>query len=287
VIPSVLITGSRGFIGSHLRERLNGIGWEVLEWLEDIRLITSFDKRVDIVFHLAARTKSSDFKRDLSEAFDTNISGTHAVLTYCKRSGATCIFLSTSAIYSMTDRLIDESSKLKPSNIYGISKFTCENLCRQFGEYMEVPTVVLRLFNVYGEGQDSSFLVSYVIECLTAGKRIQLRMPEAERDFIYVEDVVEVLLKVGKMKYLGFEIFNIGSGVSTRVIDFVRLAEKIFCKEADIDTSTIKTTERHKVIADVRKAKNKLDWNIKYNLESGLQAMKKKMDRFLLENSVS
>jgi nucleoside-diphosphate-sugar epimerase len=283
VYNSVLITGSSGFLGSHLKNTLISRNYEVHELSGDIRGICDFNKSVDVVFHLAAKTKGSEFKNNLSNSFDINISGTQAVLNYCARNNTTCIFISTCGVYKPTanNTYAKEDSLIQPVSSYAISKFIAENLCKQFFASFGFPITILRMFNIYGEGQKEPYLVPYIINRLVKGEIIELRMPNALRDFIYVEDAVGAIITAGMNKSRQLNIYNIGSGKNVRVIDFIRTTEIIFQKTANIEMIGNKYDEVHSMIADNRKVIKELKFKINTELTDGIQKIKQCMTQII------
>ena len=128
-----------------------------------------------------------------------------SVLNYCRQFQARCIFASTSAVYEPLNTwgLLSEDSPVKPTSPYAVSKLIAENICFQQSEQYDIPCAVMRIFNVYGPGQRSTFLIPYVLECLLEKRILSLRMPEAQRDFVYIDDVVEALVKASTLHKSG------------------------------------------------------------------------------------
>ena len=112
-----------------------------------------------------------------------------------------------------------------------------ERACHRYASDDGVQATVLRFFNVYGAGQHPSFLVSYVVDSLTRGARVTLRMPRAVRDFLYVDDAVDALLAASRPRSELFRVFNVGSGQGVTVTDLVGAAENVFGRAAGIDTA--------------------------------------------------
>ena len=277
---SVIVTGSRGFIGRHLMARLQSEGWDVMEWKDDVRSLAEYDRAIDVVLHLAAAARHDKFATELHEGYDVNVTGTLACLNYCQKTGASCVLTSTSAIYLSPQEYgpIIEEAPTCPALPYSISKWLAENLCRQQAKDMGVPSVVLRLFNVYGPGQHPSFLVPYVVKCLVQSQPLSLRTPEATRDFVYVDDVVDALVRAARCKNTEFRTFNIGSGQATRVIDMVRLAEEVYGEAVGIEVIGPHTGEPFVVVADIGRARQELGWSPQYDLKAGLAAMKASLE---------
>jgi nucleoside-diphosphate-sugar epimerase len=277
---SSIVTGSTGFIGSRLSARLRLDGWDTRAWETDVREIARHEEAVDVVFHLAAVLRHDRFDTDPHEAYDVNVTGTQAVLNYCQAVGATCVLTSTSGIYrsGRGASFIQEDAPIGPSLPYAISKWLAESLCQRQAEDRGVPSVALRLFNVYGPGQHASFLVPHVLDCLMEERTLRLRMPEALRDFVYVDDVVDGLVKASAYEQPGFAPFNIGSGEATRVIDFVHLAEEVWGKTATIDIGKPHAGELPSMAADVTRARQELGWTPRHDLRAGLMAMKHSLE---------
>jgi nucleoside-diphosphate-sugar epimerase len=275
-VTSAIVSGASGFIGRYLAARLCGEGWTVREWRQDVREIGGCAEGAEVVFHLAAVTRHDGFSATVHEAYDVNVTGTQAVLSYCRRVGARCVLASTSAVYGPSDgpQPIGESAPVEPRSPYGISKWLAERACHRYASDDGVQATVLRFFNVYGAGQHPSFLVSYVVDSLTRGARVTLRMPRAVRDFLYVDDAVDALLAASRPRSELFRVFNVGSGQGVTVTDLVGAAENVFGRAAGIDTAEPHSGEAAAAVADVSLARQELGWTPGHDLEAGLAAMK-------------
>ncbi|MBI3076373.1 MAG: NAD-dependent epimerase/dehydratase family protein, partial [Deltaproteobacteria bacterium] len=271
------MTGPRGFIGRHLVARLKREGLDVLEWGSDIRRVAECATPAEVVFHLAAVTRHERFAEAPHESYDINVTGTCAVLEYCRRMHACCIMASTSGVYSGSGegRALSEDAPVGPTSPYGISKWLGENLCRQASRSSGVPSVVLRLFNVYGPGQEPAYLVPYILECVVRREPIRLRMPDAVRDFVYVDDVVEAFIRAASFcRLLGpgrgddpFEVFNIGSGVPTRVRDVLTDLVELCGAPPTHAHGDARQGEAARVTADCRRAREVLGWRAEVPLK--------------------
>ena len=208
----VLITG-KGFIGS----RLNGDFWEKKEG-NNILDISSCKAKYDLVIHTAA-----SFDNNM---FEDNILGIIAVVEQCKEWGSKLIFLSSAAVYG-NNKNAKENSKLKPINLYGISK--------QFGEWYiqrELKDwVILRLSNVYGKGGQG-----VVSQWLEKGSDLINGDGKQIRDFVYIDDVVSAINKAKKWQ----GIYNISSG---KGISINELYEEIRYSKLDNSRAKLKGFE--------------------------------------------
>lgn len=225
----VLLTGSSGFIGVRVATALRSRSVRPAVLPGDVREMSACREPTDVVVHLAGVTRSEQFRKAPAHGYDVNVVGTQAVLNYCRRVRARLVFASTSGVYGRASAgaRLTESSPVEPLSPYAMSKRLAERLCEQAAVDGDVPSTVLRLFNVYGPGQHESFLVPHVIQCLQEGRPVALRMPSALRDFVYVDDVAEALCAAAELVHDGFRIFNIGAGHATTVLDMVRAAERV------------------------------------------------------------
>lgn len=270
----VLVTGSKGFIGSNLVKRLKHLGYYVEEWTQDVRTINSLAEPNETVFHLAAITSQKRFQSEPNLCFDVNVQGTLAVLEYCKSVGSKCVYASTSGVYAASKSIqVDEASKTSPESHYAISKWLGEELCQLEGVQGNVTSVILRLFNVYGPGQKRPFIIPYITDSLDSGKNITIETPNSVRDFVHVSDVVDSFIQSANSSTTGCQIYNIGSGIPTTILDLARLCEKISGRSGNISTNPHSITEQSGVYADTRKAQINLEWRHNKDLADGLQPL--------------
>lgn len=270
----VLVTGSQGFIGSNLVKRLKHLGYYVEEWTKDVRTINSLAEPNETVFHLAAITSQKRFQSEPYLCFDVNVQGTLAVLEYCKSVGSKCVYASTSGVYAVNKSIqVDEASETSPESNYAISKWLGEELCQLECSQGNVTSVILRLFNVYGPGQKQPFIIPYITDSLDSGKNITIETPNSVRDFVHVSDVVDSFIKSANSSTPGCQIYNIGSGIPTTILDLARLCEKISGRSGNISTNPQSITEQSGVYADTRKAQINLKWRHNKGLADGLQPL--------------
>jgi nucleoside-diphosphate-sugar epimerase len=269
---SILITGAQGFIGRWLQDYLSKKQCEFISWSNEICDLKNETFKVDTVVHLAAETLPERFINNPERAYQTNIAGTLSVLEFCRRNNAGLIFISTSGVYGEKNGAISEEDNIKPRNPYSLSKHIGEQLCYQYFRDFSVPVTVLRLFNVYGAGQDKKFLISYIIDSIINNMELILKSPYSKRDFIYVEDVCSAIYQCLKSEIKGFEVYNLGSGVAQSVIE---ITEKIniLCNSSffyDIMKNKI-TVEQSCVYANIDKIKLNIHWNPEISIDEGLK----------------
>jgi len=255
-----LVTGGGGFIGHHLVRRLLTDGYDVrildnfstgrrerLEGL-DVSLVEgdlrSYERAhtavrdVDIVFHLGALPSVPRSVQDPLTTGAVNVEGTLNVLLASRDQGVRrVVFASSSSVYGANDVLPKtEEHQPLPMSPYGVSKLSAEHYCRSFSAVYGLETVSLRLFNVFGPGQDPlsqyaavvpRFIAAFSQETapLVYGDGLQTR------DFTYVEDVVEAFVLASRSDVPIGEVFNIAAGAETSLLDLIDILRGLFRSE--------------------------------------------------------
>ncbi|MDP6670261.1 MAG: NAD(P)-dependent oxidoreductase, partial [archaeon] len=249
---NVVVTGANGFIGAWLCEKLVGKGATVTgivhgsqELLEmhgitekvnaikgDVRnpseLKEAFSNKPVVCFHLAAVSSVKDASESLDLAFDINVNGTKNILEAAAEVGAAVVFVSSVKTYGgQTETCFSEEDELLGKSAYAKSKIAAETECKK-ASGAGLSVAIARPGNVFG-GKDSNLtrLVPGAIKQILDKKQPQVTgKGESLLDFVYVEDVAEGLILIGKKAVesrLGAEAFNLGSGEFHSVKDVVEI----------------------------------------------------------------
>ena len=252
-----IVTGSEGFIGGHLVDRLLEHGYRVLgvdnmssglaETLDShLQNVNYISKQLDIcdpkiegvfkkfnptfVFHLAAKPGVSQSVADPVFYDINNINGSLNVLEAARLSGVKrFIFSSSSSIYGGSKELpTKESCEPDPKSPYALQKLTVEKYCKLYSNMYDIDTVSLRYFNVFGPRQSSRSAYAAVIAAFVLAENLGespviYGSGDQFRDFTYVEDVVRanILAATSDTRLRGMSI-NIGTGRSTTINDLCR-----------------------------------------------------------------
>jgi UDP-glucose 4-epimerase len=296
----ILVTGGAGFIGSHLVDKLLEQGYEVIgidcftdyyqrkikeanisNALKSMNFklieedILNMDKfpEVDYVFHEAAQ---AGVRASWGKSFEiytrNNIEATQRLLEFYKSKNIKkFVYASSSSVYGDAELPMKEISLLMPVSPYGVSKLAGENLCYLYWKNYKVPTISLRYFTVYGPRQRPDMGIHKFVKAILKGEEIAVFDDGMQtRDFTFVDDAVEANLLAAKTNWVG-EVFNIGGGSRISVNDLIKLIENTVGKKANITYEEKQKGDVKDTLADMSKAKAKLNWNPRININKGLK----------------
>lgn len=285
MMKNVLVTGGRGFIGSHLVDELVTLGYSVTViddlsspgchlttenssatyLYEDIRALNqhvSFrqNESPDVIFHLAARARIGHSFQYPREYFDINSKGTTEVLEYARRIQARVIYAGSSS-----------SSGSKYANPYTFSKQVGEDLCKLYSYHYGVETAIARFFNVYGPRSPQEGYYATLIGIFDLlkkeGKPLTITGDgEQRRDFTHVNDIVSGLIAIGfaspevSSDYLG-ELFEIGRGKNYSINEIAEM----YGGEREYIPS--RPGEIRETLANTAKLEKRFGWKPKYELK--------------------
>lgn len=274
----VLVTGGTGFIGAAVTAALRESGRKVIALGRtdgDIAAAETLSqhrgKSIASVIHCAARTFVPDSWQDPTGFFQTNTVGTMRVLEFCRGEGARLVHISA-YIYGQPETLpIPESAPVRANNPYAFSKHAAEDACRFHSQYTGVPVTILRPFNIYGPGQPGQFLIPAILSQLQ-GSRIEVLDLEPRRDYVYLADLVDAILRAEALALPGCRVLNIGSGRSVSVAEIVAAAQDVAGTRLEVSSrNNRRPHEIPNVVADIRAARDVLNWSPRCGLAEGLK----------------
>ena len=304
-MPTVIVTGGAGFIGSHLAERFLGEGWavHVIDNLVtgkrenlpadatfhelDIRdakaaeLIASV--KPDVLAHLAAQMDVRRSVEDPTYDASVNVIGSLNLLEAVRRQTprTRVVFASTGgALYGdNTTPPNFEDFKKDPESPYAITKLTVEYYLAYYGRVHKLDTVAMRFGNVYGPRQDPHGEAGVV--AIFCGRILQGRAltiygdGQQTRDYVYVGDVAEALWHaatrplppVGLLDARGF---NVGTGIGTSVVDMANILLEEAGTRVPLEFAPRRPGEAQESFVDIGKAERLLGWKPRVTLREGL-----------------
>jgi len=278
----IMITGSRGFIGSALRKKLdNPMEFDIaidrrMSVLNKEALSSFIDEnQPNIIVHLAANPLAAKSVEDTIYDMTLNIGGTLNLLEACKKKELDLLlFTSTAYVHGKPDYLpVDDAHPKHPTNPYGISKLACENYCNFYRNRYNIPITIVRFFNIYGIGQPFGMVIPDIIKKIVENKDgiVKLRgVKEDARDFLYLDDLAEALIKIIQKKLVGHTI-NLAGGESIRIIDLAKKLAIILKKDIKFECSDIENIKISQLYADISTTKKLLDWSPSTSLDVGLE----------------
>ena len=270
----ILVTGTNGFIGSHLTKALERDGYSVIRFNSsdgDIAHGVLDYAAINHVFHLAARTSVPESWLAPRNFYETNVLGTVNVLELCRSTGASLTYVS-SYVYGSPLRLpIDEEHPLCAFNPYSSSKILAEEAARFYAGSFGVPVTIIRPFNIYGPGQTNTFLIPMIIKQALSpdAQSIEVADDRPKRDQLFVSDLVELLLRTMDR---GFpRIYNAGSGYSVSIPEIVALVNELLgIAKPCVSRGDGRPSEVMDVIADIGRAQADFGWQPQISLREGL-----------------
>lgn len=252
-MASYLVTGGAGFIGSHLVDALLASGHQVRVLdnfqtgkrenlsavrdrvdlltgsITDMATVQQAVKGVQVVFHLAALPSVQRSVEDPESTHEVCATGTLRVLQAARAAGCHCVVYaaSSSAYGDVAGAVRSEDELVAPLSPYAAAKLAGEHYCRCFTRSYGLPTVRLRFFNIFGPRQDPhspySGVIPLFIASMTAGKPPTINGDGLQsRDFTYVSNVVQALRKAAEAPAAVGNVYNIGSGGRTSLLDLVK-----------------------------------------------------------------
>ncbi len=283
----IIVTGGTGFIGTHLVRELGSLGHQVYTLSRAPRgpsyavahgqfsvqspKAREFAEQGEAIVHLAGLADASSSMRLPYAYAHLHSEGTLNMLEAARHSGAKFLLASSQRIYEPQMRPLSEDAPKRPADPYGYSKLVAEKWVEMYSTLYSLPTVVVRLFSVYGPGQviagGTSGVVSILMRRALAGEEMVVRSRVC-RDFTYVSDAVQGLVLALSNSTASGQTYNIATGKATPLEE---LAAQI--KNVTRSRSPIRIEEGgggDYFVADITRAKQDLGFQPKVELNAGL-----------------
>jgi len=296
---NLLITGAAGFLGSHLANFLVREGHQV-RGLDDLStgnpeafspqvLFTRGDvndrpklwtllQDVDCVYHLAARVSVPESVLYPREYNATNVGGTVSLMEAMRDVGVRrVVFISSGAVYGdQGEQPLKERATPNPRSPYAVSKLAAEYYVRTIGDLWGIETVILRVFNAYGPGQNlpashAPVIPNYLRQATRGGTLVMHGTGGQTRDYIYVDDVVSAMISAATAPGINHQILNIGSGNETSIVELVRVIMDVTGVTVEAILNAKHDPGVSRMRADISLAREKLGYQPRITLEEGLR----------------
>lgn len=297
-----LVTGGAGFIGSHIVDRLVGRGDEVIvlddlsagkesnlarvrnkielrvETITNLNCVEAACKGMDYVIHLAARTSVPRSVKNPLETNAVNIDGTLNVLVAARDAKVKrIVYAASSSAYGETETLPKtESMAPAPISPYGITKYVGELYGQVFGRVYGLENVSVRFFNVFGPRQDpssqySGVLSRFLLAVQKGEQPVIYGDGEQSRDFTYIENIVDEVLRACEAKGASGMVFNGGTGGRITLNEVVEVLEKITGKKVTPKYDAPRAGDIRHSQADISLAGKVLGYKPLVHFEEGLR----------------
>ena len=300
----IFLTGSEGFIGSHLAEKLVKNGHDLTclvlynsfnswGWLDkinkkvkkNIRIVTGdirdefainkiLKKNTEVIINLAALIGIPYSYRSPKSYFETNSIGLMNILNSSINSNVQkIIHVSTSEVYGTPKYLpIDEKHLVAAQSPYAASKIAADQIALSYHKSFNVPVSILRPFNTFGPRQSLRAIIPTIVTQALNKKIIKLGSTYPTRDLTYIDDTTDAFIAaLNKKKDIG-EIINIGSGFEISIKNLLMRISKIIGRKLSIQQESSrerpKRSEVDRLQANIKKAKKLLNWSPKLTIKS-------------------
>ena len=302
----ILITGSSGFIGSHLTEYLVERGYEVVAfdrynsnnhfgWLEkskykkkiefvlgDIRDYDSVNKAMkscQSVMHLAALIGIPYSYISPTAYIKTNVEGTLNLLESAKNLKLKQIIItSTSEVYGTAiKKKLSENDELKAQSPYAASKIAADQLSLSYYRSFGLPVKIIRPFNTFGPRQSARAVIPTIITQALSKNKIKIGNLNTTRDFLYVKDLCAAYEKILKSKKLIGQVTNVGVDSEISIKNLISKISKILkIKLIPVVEKKRVRPQKSEVLrlkCDNTKIKKMTNWKPKYEIDEGLKKL--------------
>ena len=293
---TVVVTGVAGFIGSRVAARMAAEGFEVVGVddlssgkqsnvpssidfiqgnLADTQTISKLPKSAELVLHLAGQSSGEmSFDDPVADLEKNTISTLNLIRYGIAVNASKLVYASSMSVYgNVPDAPISEDEHVAPLSCYGVGKLAAEKYLNVFCK--QLPSVSLRMFNVYGPGQDMTNLrqgmVSiYLAQALRSKHIVVKGSLDRFRDFIYIDDVVDAWFRVATLEDIGSNTINIAAGARTTV------AQVLEAVQSHVAGTTVEVTDstpgdQNGIYADTTRMRSLLGMSDLVKLADGIK----------------
>lgn len=286
---TILVTGGAGFIGTYLCKKLADMHANVIavdrlsEYKRnpfddnitlvksDVRSISDYKEYIDesdVVFHLAALDNRQFCLTEANETLSVNTQGTSNLISHCKDIER-FIFTSSIMVYGESLYLpVDELHPLNGYEPYAVSKICSEHIIKMHNYLNKIPYTITRLSFVYGPGKSDTSLIPSMILQGYKEKKIDVWCSDTIRDYLYVEDCVDGLIKLAESDEAVNKTVNLGTGIQSSTLQLAQILSKILGVE--YYELHKKKPIGHQLVFNINKLKELISWDPDTSLEEGL-----------------
>ncbi len=301
-MPTAVVTGGAGFLGSHLCEYLLGQGFRVLcvdnletsslenlEHLRDDAFVflnhdmvehLEVDEPVDVVYHLAALASPIDYLRQPLHSLKVGSYGTHNALGLAKIKRARFLLFSTSEVYGdpqvhpQPESYWGNVNPIGPRGVYDEAKRYAEALTMAYHSQQGVDTAIVRIFNTYGprmRSHDGRAIPTFMRQALENTPITVFGQGEQTRSFCYVDDLIRGLhLLAESDEHLPV---NLGNPDEFSILELAQTVIRVTSSKSEIVYEALPVDDPQVRQPDITRARQVLGWEPEIKLEEGLRRL--------------
>lgn len=289
-MKTAILTGGTGFLGNWLLKELikNNIfvytvvrkNSKRIDRLKDFSSIEILEIDMNHILDLKKYVKKADFfynlawegERDDYDSQMDNIEFSVNAMKVAKDIGVKLFVMTGSqAEYGIYHEKVNESSLVNPASAYGSCKVACYYILNSLSKKINIPLTWVRVFSVYGEGDNPNTLISYLFKCFKENTVPELTKCDQLWDFLYAEDAAKAIYLLGLKHKSG--IYNLAYGESKPLKEFVIKLRNLVDPNIQLSFNTKLNLERVELIANTDKIRTEIEWRPTVNFEEGIKIM--------------
>lgn len=297
----ILVTGAAGFIGSSVANKLIELGHNVItidnlstgfkknlndkiiffegDVFDDIILQSVFKYKITGIIHIAGQSSGEvSFDNPIYD-LNSNTQSTLKLLNYAKINNCKkFIFASTMSVYGeQYIDYVDEKNVPNPISFYSVGKLASEHYMKIYSNY-GINCIALRLFNVYGPGQNlenmrQGMVSIFLAQAFENNSILVKGSGERFRDMVYIDDVVDAFLKCLDSDIIGFKIYNVSTGLKTKVFDVINSIKLLFFSEIEVTYEGSTEGDVFGIFGNNQLIMSELGWSPKTTFSNGIKKM--------------
>ena len=286
----ILIIGGTGFIGYHLSKKCIQKGWNVtsisthkprkIRFISKVKYVIcdikkkkklekKLSKNFNFVVNLGGYVDHSDRKKTFKSHF---LGVKNLASIFLNKSIQSFVLIGSGGEYGKSKSPHKEIHKGKPISVYYKAKLLATTHLLKLNKTKKFPVSIIRLYQAYGPRQDFNRFIPIIIQSCLKNKRFPCSEGKQFRDFIFVDDVVDAIIKSLKSSKASGQIFNIGSGKPFKIKDIIKKINKKIKKGYPLyGKIKLRKDEEIKTFPSIAKAKKLINWRPKVSFQHGLQ----------------
>jgi nucleoside-diphosphate-sugar epimerase len=282
-VAKILVTGANGFIGKHLCKRLTENGSIIADGksrsnqrpldVTDLGQLASACKDVDTVIHLAGRASIKGSLRDPYKTYFINYMGALNLLEASRLTNVKRLINVSTFVYGQPhDIPIKEKHRIDPHSPYTKSKLLAEMICQYYSCDFDIDVVTLRPFQIYGWGARPDSFIPSVIQQIARKGEVSLNGKNVRRDFLFVDDFVDLIVAILNNFPNGYNVYNVGFGKSHTLEKIAKILADQMNKRIKINYEEANPSPSGtNMQADITKVSEAFRWKPRVTIEEGLK----------------